>query len=136
LSGPTIIIAQAGHIHSGGFDAFAHIAEIAQSLDAWVHVDGAFGLWARASAQYNPLTDQLDRADSWAVDGHKWLQTPYDTGFAIVRSADALHRSMTKSAGYLNQDEEDGRSNCSYAPELSRRARAFPVWAMIQALGR
>lgn len=136
LSGPTIIIVQAGHIHSGGFDPFARIAEIAQALGAWVHVDGAFGLWARASAQYKPLTDQIDQADSWAVDGHKWLQTPYDTGFAIVRSADALRRSMTKSAGYLNHDEMDGRSNCSYTPELSRRARAFPVWAMIQALGR
>lgn len=136
VTGPAIIIAQAGHINSGGFDDFPAIAEAAADLGAWVHIDGAFGLWARSARSLKPLTGGVELADSWAVDGHKWLQTPYDSGFAIVRDPVALRRAMTKEAGYLNESPGDGRNPSAYVPELSRRARGFPVWAMIQALGR
>src|SRR5215218_9308216 len=125
LEGPTIIIAQAGHINSGGFDEFAAISEISERLGAWLHVDGAFGLWARATPRLKPLAKDVERADSWAVDGHKWLQTPYDSGLAIVRDAAAHRRAMSKSAGYLTEDASDGRNPSAYVPELSRRARGF-----------
>jgi len=136
LDGPTIIIAQAGHINSGGFDDFRVASEIAARLGAWLHVDGAFGLWARATPALKPLTSHVEQADSWAVDGHKWLQTPYDSGIAIVRDATAHRRAMAKSAGYLTEDAGDGRNPSAYVPELSRRARGFALWAMLQALGR
>jgi glutamate/tyrosine decarboxylase-like PLP-dependent enzyme len=134
--GPTIILAQAGHINSGAFDDFAAIAEVASELDAWVHVDGAFGLWARSAPSVRHLATGCELADSWAVDGHKWLQTPYDSGFAIVRDETALRRAMAKSAGYLNRSDDDGRDPAAYVPELSRRARGFSAWVMLQVLGR
>ena len=136
LDGPTIIIAQAGHINSGGFDDFRVASKIAARLGAWLHVDGAFGLWARATPSLKPLTRYVEQADSWAVDGHKWLQTPYDSGIAIVRDAAAHRRAMSKSAGYLTEHAGDGRHPSAYVPELSRRARGFALWAMLQALGR
>lgn len=136
VSGPAILVAQAGHINSGGFDDFAICAEVARQLDAWVHVDGAFGLWAKATPKLSGLAEHVELADSWAVDGHKWLQTPYDSGFAIVRDEPALRRAMSKNASYLNDSADDGRHPAAYVPELSRRARGFPAWAMIQALGR
>ena len=136
VSGPAIVVAQAGHIHSGAFDDFAGIADIARALGAWVHVDGAFGLWARSAPGRRMLAAHCELADSWALDGHKWLQTPYDSGFAIVRDAAAARRAMGKEAGYLNEAEGDGRSPSNYVPELSRRARGFAAWAMLQTLGR
>lgn len=134
--GPKIIVAQAGHINSGGFEDFNAIADLAQAHRAWVHVDGAFGLWARALDEKAHLTDGIDRADSWSVDGHKWVQTPYECGFAIVRDLMAHKRAMTTSAGYLSDDPGDGRNPNDYGPELSRRARGFAAWAVLRAFGR
>ena len=134
--GPKIIISQAGHINSGAFDDFEAISTIAETSDAWLHVDGAFGLWARSAQSKHHLCKGADRADSWAVDGHKWLQVPYDSGYAIIKDADAHRRAMAITASYLNQDSEDGLSPSHYVPELSRRARGFATWAVLQALGR
>ena len=134
--GPKIIIAQAGHINSGAFEDFDAISRAARQHDAWVHVDGAFGLWARVLPEKQFLTKGLELADSWSVDGHKWLQIPYDSGFAIVRHARAHKRAMDISAGYLNQSPGDGRNPTEFNPELSRRARGFAAWAVFQSLGR
>ncbi len=134
--GPTIVIAQAGHINSGAFDPFEAIVEAARETGAWVHVDGAFGLWARAAPSLAHLTAGVDGADSWAVDGHKWLQTPYDCGYAIVRDKAAHRRAMVIAASYLPGADDGGRNPSDYAPELSRRARGFATWAIIRHLGR
>ena len=134
--GPAIAIAQAGQINSGASDPFAEIAPIARAAGAWLHVDGAFGLWAQASPDRAHLTRGVDLADSWATDGHKWLQTPYDSGFAIVRDAEAHRRAMAISASYLPPAADSERDPSSYAPELSRRARGFATWAMIRQFGR
>jgi len=136
VSGPAIVVAQAGHIHSGAFDDFAAAAEVARELNAWLHVDGAFGLWARSAPARRHLAEHVELADSWAVDGHKWLQTPYDSGFAIVRHPAAVQRAMAKEAGYLNHASGDGHNPSGLVPELSRRARGFAAWAMLQTLGR
>lgn len=135
LSGPIIVIAQAGHINSGAFDPFAEIIPQAHAQGAWVHVDGAFGLWARAARDVAPATAGVEQADSWGVDGHKWLQTPHDCGYAIVRDATAHHRAMQIAASYLPA-RDGARHPADYVPELSRRARGFATWAMIRALGR
>jgi len=135
-AGPQIVLCQAGHINSGAFDDFAEIADLADRNGAWMHVDGAFGLWSRAVPEMKRLAAGVERAHSWAVDGHKWLQIPYDSGFAIVRDQNAHRRAMTISANYLNHAPTDGRNPTEYNPELSRRARGFAVWAMLQALGR
>ena len=135
-SGPKIIVGQAGHINTGAVDPLPGIAALARAHDAWFHVDGAFGLWTRAAPRLRHLCDGADEADSWAVDGHKWLQVPYDSGFAIVSDALAHKRAMDTTASYLNAAPEDGRNPTQYGPELSRRARGFAVWAVIQALGR
>ena len=134
--GPAIVIGQAGHINSGGFDDFQTLADLAQRHGAWLHVDGAFGLWLRALPGKAALTAGLERADSWAVDGHKWLQIPYDSGFAIVRDAEAHRRAMAMPAPYLSRSAEDGRTPSDFNPELSRRARGFTAWAVLQRLGR
>jgi glutamate/tyrosine decarboxylase-like PLP-dependent enzyme len=136
LSGPTIIIAQAGQINTGDFDLFSQIIPLARRHGAWVHVDGAFGLWARACPDLKDRTAGLDSADSWATDGHKWLQTPYDCGFAIVRHPDAHRRAMTAAASYLPAETAGERDPSHYVPELSRRARGFATWAIIRHLGR
>jgi glutamate/tyrosine decarboxylase-like PLP-dependent enzyme len=136
VSGPCIAILQAGQINTGAFDDFAGIMPIAQRLNAWVHIDGAFGLWARASAGKRALTDCVDQAHSWATDGHKWLQTPYDCGYAIVRDQEAHRRAMTSAASYLPPSQEGERDPTHFVPELSRRARGFATWAMIKHLGR
>jgi glutamate/tyrosine decarboxylase-like PLP-dependent enzyme len=138
LDGPKVIIAQAGHINSGAFDPFTDIAAIARAHDAWLHVDGAFGLWARASANAaeRALTNGIEHCDSWCTDGHKWLQVPYDCGFAIVRHKATLEKAMTQWASYLPQIGNGDRVPSAYVPELSRRARGVPVWAVIKALGR
>jgi len=135
-AGPAIIIAQAGHIHSGAFDRFADIAQIARANQTWLHVDGAFGLWARALPECAALIQGLEQADSWSVDGHKWLQIPYDCGFAIVSDPKAHRRAMEITASYLPHNEDEGRNPTHFGPELARRARGFPVWAVMQSLGR
>lgn len=134
--GPAIVVCQAGQINTGAFDRFDAISELASAHGAWLHVDGAFGLWARAVPELKLLAAGAERADSWAVDGHKWLQMPYDSGFAIVRDADAHRRAMDISASYLTESPGDGRNPTQFNPELSRRARAFCAWMMIQVLGR
>lgn len=136
LSGPAIAILQAGQVNTGAFDDFATLVPAARQRGAWVHVDGAFGLWARASERTHPLTEGVEGADSWAVDGHKWLQTPYDTGFVIVRDEQAHRRAMTIAASYLPVSGAGDRDPSHYVPELSRRARGFATWAMIRTLGR
>lgn len=131
---PAIVILQAGHLHSGAFDPFTDIIPIAHAAGAWVHIDGAFGLWARTAPDRAGLAKGVDGADSWSVDGHKWLQTPHDCAFAIVRHPDAHLRAMQIAASYLPAG--DLRHPYDYAPELSRRARGFTAWAMIKSLGR
>lgn len=132
-TGPAIVIAQAGQINTGAFDPGREIAAHCERHAAWLHVDGAFGLWARLCPELEHLTSGLDRADSWATDGHKWLQLPYDSGFAIVRDADAHRRAMAISASYLPSAEYDP---ARFTPELSRRARGFALWALLRTLGR
>jgi glutamate/tyrosine decarboxylase-like PLP-dependent enzyme len=135
-AGPTIVIAQAGQINTGGFDPWNEIIPAARERGAWVHVDGAFGLWARACPARSALAAGCEMADSWATDGHKWLQTPYDCGYAIVRHEEAHRRAMTTTASYLTKASPDERNPSDYVPELSRRARGFATWAIIRALGR
>jgi len=134
--GPKLIIAQAGQINTGAFDPFAKLADIARNNGAWLHVDGAFGLWARAVPNLRSLTEGIELADSWVVDGHKWLQVPFDSGYAIVRDADALQKAMTTSASYLPLQEQGDRAPSYLVPELSRRARGLPTWAALKSLGR
>jgi len=135
-SGPAIVIAQAGQINTGAFDAVEDISYVCRQHGAWLHVDGAFGLWARLVPEMNELTAGLDKADSWSTDGHKWLQLPYDSGFAIVRDAVSHRRAMSISASYLPPANEGEYDPGHFVPELSRRARGFPVWAQLRALGR
>ncbi|MEX0350788.1 MAG: aspartate aminotransferase family protein [Paracoccaceae bacterium] len=135
-SGPAVIIAQAGQINTGAFDPFDPIADIAAEHGAWLHVDGAFGLWARAHPDYCDLTQGIERAHSWAVDGHKWLQTPFDSGYAIVRDRAALEAAMGIDASYLPPREDADRIPSFLVPELSRRARGVPTYAMLRSLGR
>ena len=134
--GPAIVILQAGQINTGAFDDFAAIIPAAKARGAWVHVDGAFGLWAQAAPAYRHLTRGVELADSWATDGHKWLQTPYDCGYAIVRDEAVHRRAMTIAASYLPAAGENERDPSHYVPELSRRARGFATWALIKHLGR
>lgn len=135
-AGPTIVCAQAGNVNSGAVDPLREVAAIVREHDGWLHVDGAFGLWARASRDRAPLVDGAELADSWATDGHKWLNVPYDSGVAIVRDA-AVHRaSMTVTAAYLEQTAGEKRDPIDWVPELSRRARALPLYATLLASGR
>ena len=133
LDGPTIVCAQAGNVNSGAFDPLAELAEACRAAGAWLHVDGAFGLWAAASSR-RELLRGVDRADSWATDGHKWLNVPYDCGFAIVRDRAAHRAAMSLTAAYLVAGEQ--RDNYDYTPEASRRARGFAVYAALRSLGR
>jgi glutamate/tyrosine decarboxylase-like PLP-dependent enzyme len=134
-SGPCIVCTQAGNINTGAFDPFAAIVDEAHSRGAWVHVDGAFGLWAAASPALAPLVGGVQRADSWATDAHKWLNVPYDSGLAFVRDAAALRAAMSISADYL-PTQGDSRNPADFTPELSRRARGVDVWAALRTLGR
>lgn len=136
VEGPVIVIVQAGQINTGCFDDFAAIIPMAKKRGAWVHVDGAFGLWAQVTSSLRHLTKGVELADSWATDGHKWLQTPYDCGYAIVRDEAVHRRAMTIAASYLPAAAEDERDPSHYVPELSRRARGFATWAVIKHLGR
>jgi glutamate/tyrosine decarboxylase-like PLP-dependent enzyme len=131
---PTIVALQAGNLHSGAFDPFAEAIPTAHAHGAWVHVDGAFGLWAAASPGHRQLMAGAEAADSWATDAHKTLNVPYDTGLAIVRDAAALRAAMGVHGAYLIHDEQGEPSD--KVPELSRRGRAFPVWAVLRSLGR
>lgn len=132
---PTVLCLQAGEINTGGFDAFAEACELAHRHGAWVHVDGAFGLWAAVSPRYAELVRGLELADSWTTDGHKWLNVPFDSGFAFVRDAAAHRAAMTMSASYLITGGT-ARDQLDWTPEWSRRARAIPVYAAIRELGR
>lgn len=135
-AGPVIAIAQAGQINTGAFDPFTPIANAVKARNGWLHVDGAFGLWARATKTHRHLGEGLELADSWAVDGHKWLQTPYDCGYAIVRNREAHIRAMQIAASYLPGAGDGARNPSDYVPELSRRARGFAPWALIRHFGR
>jgi glutamate/tyrosine decarboxylase-like PLP-dependent enzyme len=130
----TIIITQAGNINSGACDPIAKICDLAKDKNAWVHVDGAFGLWAKASAQHKYLLDGVEKADSWATDAHKWLNVPYDSGLAFVKHEHALKAAMAITAAYL-PTENAGRNPSDYTPELSRRARGVDIYAVLHHLG-
>ena len=136
ISGPCLVILQAGQINTGAFDDFERLIPLAKKADAWVHIDGAFGLWARVSSRKRHLAAGVELADSWATDGHKWLQAPYDSGFAIVRDEAAHRKAMTIAASYLPAASNTERDPAQYVPELSRRARGFAAWAIIKHLGR
>jgi glutamate/tyrosine decarboxylase-like PLP-dependent enzyme len=135
VDGPAIVVAQAGQINTGACDPFPEICAIAHEHRAWVHVDGAFGLWAQTSPRFRHLTQGVELADSWATDGHKWLPLPYDSGFAVVKDRAAHQRAMSIEASYLPSGTGD-REPSAYVPELSRRARGFAAWSVIKALGR
>lgn len=137
VSGPVLVCAQAGEVNSGAFDPFDRIADWATSRpgrDAWVHVDGAFGLWALADPARADLVAGLDRADSWATDGHKWLNVTYDCGIAFVRDPAELRRTFAAVAGYLPSG--DGFEAMHHTPQSSQRARQIEVWAVLRSLGR
>ena len=131
---PVIVCLQAGNVHSGAFDPIRDAVDLAHRHGAWAHVDGAFGLWAAASAQYRQLVAGREQADSWATDAHKTLNVPYDNGIAIVANAEAMYAAMGAHAAYLIQDERP--DPFSTVPEFSRRARGFTVWAALRSLGR
>ncbi|MGH0031455.1 MAG: pyridoxal phosphate-dependent decarboxylase family protein [Myxococcota bacterium] len=135
LSGPCIVIAQAGNVNSGAFDPMHAICDRAAEQGAWVHVDGAFGLWALAAPGRAGRAAGVERADSWATDAHKWLNTPYDCGIALVRDARALKDSVAFRAPYLEMMDA-AREPADYSPESSRRARGIEVWAALASLGR
>ena len=135
LDGPTVVCAQAGEVNTGAFDPFNEIADLCERHGAWLHVDGAFGLWAAAAPTLREQLHGVERADSWATDAHKWLNVPYDSGLAIVRDRDAVRSAMQLSAAYLVAGEE-ARDGTEYVPEASRRARGFVIWSALRSLGR
>jgi glutamate/tyrosine decarboxylase-like PLP-dependent enzyme len=135
IGGPTILLLQAGNLNTGSFDPFGDIVGPARAAGAWVHVDGAFGLWAKAAPALRHLAHGLEHADSWATDAHKWLNVPYDSGLAFVRDPHTLQAAMAITADYL-PTETAQRNPCDFTPELSRRARGVDVWAALHSLGR
>ena len=134
-SGPTLVCAQAGNVNTGAIDPLGAVCDAAHAAGAWVHVDGAFGLWASASPGRRELLRGCERADSWATDGHKWLNVPYDCGIAVVADSDAHRQAMRMQASYLQQGEPV-REPMDWTPEFSRRARSLPVYAALRSLGR
>jgi glutamate/tyrosine decarboxylase-like PLP-dependent enzyme len=130
----TLVCVQAGNVNSGAFDPAGEICARAHGAGAWVHVDGAFGYWAGVSPLYAPLLSGAGDADSWAIDCHKWLNVPYDSAVAIVRSPESLRAAMAFTAAYLTPGA--GREPWHYAPEASRRARGVELWAAMRSLGR
>ena len=132
--GPTIVCAQAGNVNTGAVDSLAEISDACEAAGAWLHVDGAFGLWAAASPRFRHLTKGCERADSWATDAHKWLNVPYDCGVVFCRHPESHGEAMAVAASYLQR--ADGRSPADWVPESSRRARGFAVWAALRSLGR
>ena len=135
-TGPALVCLQAGNLHSGAFDPFPEAIRVAREHGAWVHVDGAFGLWAAAAPELRHLTRGYEDADSWGTDAHKTLNVPYDCGIAIVRDASALRSAMGLHTSYLIHDAEGPGDPFEKVPELSRRARGVPVWAALKSLGR
>jgi glutamate/tyrosine decarboxylase-like PLP-dependent enzyme len=133
--GPTIVCAQAGEVHTGAFDPLAEIVEACRAAGAWCHVDGAFGLWAAVSPTRRRLLEGFERADSWATDGHKWLNVPYDCGIAAVADASAQRGAMGSTAAYVETEEDIPRA-VDWNPEFSRRARGVPLYAALRFLGR
>ncbi|MCX6498043.1 MAG: pyridoxal-dependent decarboxylase [Arthrobacter sp.] len=133
---PLLVCLQAGNLHSGAFDPFQEAIAVAKAHGAWVHVDGAFGLWAAAVPELAALTAGLQGADSWGTDAHKTLNVPYDCGIAVVRDARALRAAMGVHTSYLIQDTDGAADPFETVPELSRRARGVPVWAALKSLGR
>lgn len=134
--GPTVICAQAGNVNTGAFDPFADVVALAKEHDAWLHVDGAFGLWAGASPRFRPLVSGADGADSWATDAHKWLNVPYDSGIVIIRDRE-MHRGLkTARCAYAGSASADCRDGSQWTPENSRRARGFVLYAALRNLGR
>jgi glutamate/tyrosine decarboxylase-like PLP-dependent enzyme len=130
----TIVCVQAGNVNTGAFDPVAEICDRAHARGAWVHVDGAFGMWAKAAPSRTPLVRGIETADSWATDAHKWLNVPYDSGLVFARDAPALRAAMSVGGAYLAQDED--RVPYQYTPDFSRRARGVEVWAALRQLGR
>ncbi|TLY79736.1 MAG: aspartate aminotransferase family protein [Gammaproteobacteria bacterium] len=130
----TIVCVQAGNVNTGAFDPVAEICEHVRSRGAWVHVDGAFGLWAAAAPARAHLARGIENADSWATDAHKWLNVPYDSGLVLTRHADSLRAALSVGAAYLAQGE--ARIPYQYTPDFSRRARGVEVWAALRQLGR
>jgi glutamate/tyrosine decarboxylase-like PLP-dependent enzyme len=134
ISGPTILCLQAGNVNTGAFDPAGEVCAAAKAGGAWVHVDGAFGLWAAASPGRAHLVRGVNAADSWATDAHKWLNVPYDSGLVFVRNPEHLWRAMSTSAAYLIEGES--REPSHFVPEMSRRARSIEIWAALRSLGR
>jgi glutamate/tyrosine decarboxylase-like PLP-dependent enzyme len=134
--GLTIVCAQAGDVNTGDFDPLAEVIDAAHAAGAWVHVDGAFGLWAAASPRYRHLVAGCAEADSWATDAHKWLNVPYDCGLAFVADPAPHLAAMDVTAAYLARGDEGERSNRAWVPDFSRRARGFAVYAALRSLGR
>jgi glutamate/tyrosine decarboxylase-like PLP-dependent enzyme len=131
---PAIVCAQAGNVNTGASDPFDAIADVVARTDGWLHVDGAFGLWAAAAPALRDQVRGIDRAHSWATDAHKWLNVPYDSGLAFVRDGDALQAACSLDAAYIHHGEL--REPSATTPEMSRRARGIEIWAVLQALGR
>ena len=134
--GPAIVCLQAGNVHSGAFDPFPEAIEAAKEQGAWVHIDGAFGLWAAAAPALRHLCEGIGQADSWATDAHKTLNVPYDAGIVIARDVTALRSAIGVHGEYLPQEEHGAGNPFEKVPELSRRARGVPVWAALRSLGR
>jgi glutamate/tyrosine decarboxylase-like PLP-dependent enzyme len=134
--GPTIVCTQAGNVNTGSVDPLRDICEAAHGAGAWVHVDGAFGMWAAATPGLRHLVEGIERADSWATDAHKWLNVPYDSGLVFCAHPAAHRAAMGSQASYLVQSEGGERDGLNWNPEASRRARGFPVYAAIRSLGR
>jgi glutamate/tyrosine decarboxylase-like PLP-dependent enzyme len=134
--GPAIVCTQAGNVNSGASDPFQEIIAIARARGAWVHVDGAFGLWAAASPELRHEVAGVEAADSWATDAHKWLNVPYDSGLVMVADAEAHRAAMSMTAAYLAGADDDERSNSDWVPEASRRGRGLAVYAALRSLGR
>ena len=135
---PTILCAQAGEVNTGAFDPLPEIAEACEDAGAWLHVDGAFGIWAAVSPRLRHLVAGLERADSWTTDAHKWLNVPYDSGIVLCRHPESHRAAMTTAAAYLIQDAgaQRVRDEVDWVPEFSRRARGFSVYAALRSLGR
>jgi glutamate/tyrosine decarboxylase-like PLP-dependent enzyme len=134
--GPTIVVAQAGEVNTGSFDPLPEIVEIVRETDAWIHVDGAFGLWVAASPIRRHLVEGVGAADSWATDGHKWLNVPYDCGLAFCAKPEPHRAAMTMKASYYEGQGAWARDAADWTPESSRRARAFTVYAALRSLGK
>ncbi|HYO16990.1 MAG TPA: aminotransferase class V-fold PLP-dependent enzyme, partial [Thermoanaerobaculia bacterium] len=134
--GPLIVSAQAGNVNTGSFDPLDEIADAVHERGGWLHVDGAFGLWARVSPDLAPFARGIEKADSWATDAHKWLNVPYDSGIVLVNDPASHRASMTITASYLAQTEGRERDPFDWVPEFSRRARGFTVYAALRSLGR